>query len=238
MRWKRGSGELQEVGVLGQVAHERALARVAEPGHPVLHVGDEALPRLLAVVADVDADLHLRWRSTPRWPPRWRARSSSGSTASPRLRRPCISASAAGRGRLPAWVVRIRDVARRAWRGVWPTFRRMSDVRPAGPEDRELVARIAAEGFFDDPVLALGVPRRRPPARAAGGAVRRAVRRHGPRPRHRPPARRRLHRAVAPTRLRRGATGQRAPRGRRPAEVRRHPLLRRGDRAAHRPRRA
>ena len=29
----------------------------------------------------------------------------------------------------------------------------MSDVRPAGPEDRELVARIAAEGFFDDPVL-------------------------------------------------------------------------------------
>ena len=29
----------------------------------------------------------------------------------------------------------------------------MSDVRPAGPEDRVLVARIAAEGFFDDPVL-------------------------------------------------------------------------------------
>ena len=29
----------------------------------------------------------------------------------------------------------------------------MSDVRPAGPEDRDLVARIAAEGFFDDPVM-------------------------------------------------------------------------------------
>jgi GNAT superfamily N-acetyltransferase len=29
----------------------------------------------------------------------------------------------------------------------------MSDVRPAGPEDRDLVASIAAEGFFDDPVL-------------------------------------------------------------------------------------
>jgi len=29
----------------------------------------------------------------------------------------------------------------------------MSDVRPAGLEDRDLVARIAAEGFFDDPVM-------------------------------------------------------------------------------------
>jgi GNAT superfamily N-acetyltransferase len=29
----------------------------------------------------------------------------------------------------------------------------MSDVRPAGLEDRALVARIAAEGFFDDPVM-------------------------------------------------------------------------------------
>ena len=29
----------------------------------------------------------------------------------------------------------------------------MSDVRPATVEDRELVARVAAEGFYDDPVL-------------------------------------------------------------------------------------
>jgi GNAT superfamily N-acetyltransferase len=29
----------------------------------------------------------------------------------------------------------------------------MSDVRPAGPQDRDLVARIAAEGFFADPVM-------------------------------------------------------------------------------------
>lgn len=29
----------------------------------------------------------------------------------------------------------------------------MSDVRPAGPEDRDLVARIAAEGFYADPVM-------------------------------------------------------------------------------------
>ena len=29
----------------------------------------------------------------------------------------------------------------------------MSDVRPAGPEDRDLVARIAAEGFYDDPIM-------------------------------------------------------------------------------------
>src|SRR3954454_16582848 len=32
---------------------------------------------------------------------------ASASTSSPRLRCPCISASADGRGRLPAWVVRI-----------------------------------------------------------------------------------------------------------------------------------
>ena len=33
--------------------------RAAEPGHAVLHVGEEALPRLLAVVADVDAGVDL-----------------------------------------------------------------------------------------------------------------------------------------------------------------------------------
>src|SRR3954447_5163662 len=36
-------------------------------------------------------------------------RSSASSTGSPRLRRPCSSASALGRGRLPEWVVRIRS---------------------------------------------------------------------------------------------------------------------------------
>jgi len=43
-----------------EVAHERAPALSTEPGHPVLHVGEEALAGLLAVVADVDADLDLR----------------------------------------------------------------------------------------------------------------------------------------------------------------------------------
>ena len=74
-----------------------ALARAAEAGHAVLHVGEEALARLLAVVADVDARVELCGdrravaSSTA-------SRSSLGSTASPRLRRPCSSASACGRG--------------------------------------------------------------------------------------------------------------------------------------------
>ena len=42
-----------------QVLHERALAHAPEPGHPVLDVGDEALARLLPVVADVDPDIDL-----------------------------------------------------------------------------------------------------------------------------------------------------------------------------------
>ena len=49
-------------------------------------------------------------------------------------------------------MIRIRDSLVSMAR-VSPTFRRMSDVRSATPEDRELVARIAAEGFYDDPVL-------------------------------------------------------------------------------------
>ena len=46
--------------MLGEVTHERPVAAVTEAGHAMLHVGDEALPCLLAVVADVDADLALR----------------------------------------------------------------------------------------------------------------------------------------------------------------------------------
>ena len=33
----------------------------------------------------------------------------------------------------------------------------MADVRPATPDDRELLARIAAEGFFHDPVLSWAI---------------------------------------------------------------------------------
>jgi hypothetical protein len=53
-------GQLEEVGMLPEVAHELAVARVAEPGHAVPDVGEEALPGLLAVVADVDAGVDLR----------------------------------------------------------------------------------------------------------------------------------------------------------------------------------
>ena len=52
--------QLEEVGMLGQVAHEGPLTRVAEAGHAVLHVGEEAFAGLLAVVADVDSGRVLR----------------------------------------------------------------------------------------------------------------------------------------------------------------------------------
>ena len=42
-----------------EVAHQRALTRSAEAGHPVPNVGEEALSPLLAVVANVDAGLEL-----------------------------------------------------------------------------------------------------------------------------------------------------------------------------------
>ena len=62
--------ELDVVGVLDEVAHERPLARPAEARHAVLHVGEEALPGLLAVVADVDADVELGGDRPPPSPPR------------------------------------------------------------------------------------------------------------------------------------------------------------------------
>ena len=51
--------QLEEVRMVEQVAHERPLARVAEAVHAVTDVGEEALARLLAVVADVDACFDL-----------------------------------------------------------------------------------------------------------------------------------------------------------------------------------
>ena len=50
---------LREVGEVDQVAGEQAAARAAEAAHAAGHVGREAGARLLAVVADVDADLEL-----------------------------------------------------------------------------------------------------------------------------------------------------------------------------------
>ena len=52
----------------------------------------------------------------------------------------------------------------------------MPDVRPATLADADRIARIAAAGFYDDPVMALALPRRRRPPRPApvlfGGLVR------------------------------------------------------------------
>ena len=44
---------------MDDVAHHGPLAGAAKAAHAVLHVGEEALARLLAVVADVDAGLEL-----------------------------------------------------------------------------------------------------------------------------------------------------------------------------------
>ena len=51
---------------MDDVAHDRPLADAAEAAHAVLHVGEEALARLLAVVADVDAGLELAGDDVPR----------------------------------------------------------------------------------------------------------------------------------------------------------------------------
>ena len=51
--------ELDVVGVLAQISEQRTFARPTEPRHAVLHVREEALARLLAVVADVDPGIHL-----------------------------------------------------------------------------------------------------------------------------------------------------------------------------------
>ena len=92
MRPKRGAASSRKSGCSREVAHERALARAAEAGHAVLHVGEEALAGLLAVVADVDARVDLRGdarrgRRRDRW-----LELVARSTGSPRLRRPWSSA--------------------------------------------------------------------------------------------------------------------------------------------------
>ena len=230
-----GQRQLQEVGVLGEVAHERPLAGVAEAGHAVLHVGDEALPRLLAVVADVDAGLDLLGDDGRGGLLDRALRSSSGSTSSPRLRRPCISASA-GRAREAAGVGGEEPRLARQHAGSLTYRSGMSDVRPAGPKTATWWRASPPRGSSPTPCSG-GCSATRPAARAARGALRRAVRRHGARTaapstcsmRPAPPC------GGVPTSTRRdrpATASQDAPR-----RGRAHHVLRRGDRAAHHPRR-
>ena len=58
-RLKSGNLQLEERRERGHVAHERPVALAAEAAQAVLDVGEEALARLLAVVADVDAGVTL-----------------------------------------------------------------------------------------------------------------------------------------------------------------------------------
>ena len=55
IRSRRGRASSRKSRCSSEVAHQRPLAGAAEAGHAVLDVGEEALPGLLAVVADVDA---------------------------------------------------------------------------------------------------------------------------------------------------------------------------------------
>ena len=79
----------------------------AEAAQAMLHVGEEALARLLAVVADVDAGCELAFDHV-----------AGGRLGGPRQGIGVVRLATAlpdeqleqagGRGRLPAWVVRIR----------------------------------------------------------------------------------------------------------------------------------
>ena len=96
-----GHDEVQEVRVVEQVPHEGALARPAEPGHPVLDVGDEALARLLPVVADVDPGVDLRGDDRGGGGRALPAAAHRSSTSSPRLLLPVELGEGAGPGQAP-----------------------------------------------------------------------------------------------------------------------------------------
>jgi hypothetical protein len=53
------AGQLLEVGMVQHVALLAPLSLTAESGHTMLHIGDEAFACLFAVVADINAGLHL-----------------------------------------------------------------------------------------------------------------------------------------------------------------------------------
>ena len=57
--------QLEVVRVVEQVCHQLPVARSSETRHPVAHIGEEALTRLLAVVADVDARTELSGDARP-----------------------------------------------------------------------------------------------------------------------------------------------------------------------------
>ena len=122
--------------------------------------------------------------------------------------------------------------------GVSLTYRSWHERRASGHPGRPRAGGPhRRRGVLRRPGAVVGVPRRRSTSRAAREPDGWPVRRHGPGPRHRPPARRGVHGALAPARLRPGAAGQRADAGRRAGGGRAQPLLRRGGRAAHHPRR-
>ena len=106
-RANSGAFSANERRVRGEVAHQRPPRRAAEAAHALGDVGEKAAARLLAVVADVDPGVELPRDTGACGLGRGRARSPA-STGSPRLFRTNIAFSASGRGRLPAWVVRIR----------------------------------------------------------------------------------------------------------------------------------
>ena len=79
----------------------------AEPAHAVLHIEEECLALLLAVVADVDPGAELLRTTSPA---RLAQRRQLGGVDRLAARAADIEfGQRRGRGRLPAWVVRIRS---------------------------------------------------------------------------------------------------------------------------------
>ena len=114
-----------------EIGVHRPRTDAAESGQAMAHVEHEGLARLLAVVDHVEAGLDLLWQ-------RWRGsrrglapRSPPHRPASPLTRCAKSRVSAAGRGRLPAWVVRMRCSLRCIVRPCPLAFHFPATYRPA-----------------------------------------------------------------------------------------------------------
>ena len=159
MRWNRGTASSRKSGCSCEVAHQRSLARAAEARHAVLHVGDEALPGLLAVVADVDAGLDLGGddRGGGVLDGLLAARRVDRLAAAPptvqvgQRRGPGQAAGVGGQDPRLAGE-HLRSLADpRGCAGA--TVRSCPTCAPPPLDDVDRLARIAAAGFYDDPVL-------------------------------------------------------------------------------------
>ena len=99
----------EQLRELLELAAAPALGDAAEAGHALRHVGLEADPLLLAVVADVDAGCASARSTTWRTALSISASSRASSYGLPASCATSRSDSVSLRGRLPTWVVRMRS---------------------------------------------------------------------------------------------------------------------------------